>query len=115
MAETLLCYAMDEVIAAFRERAPGVALRLRDRTCAQVSENLREGSCDLGLTYAFDRQPDDFAIEKVGQVRIALVAAPNAPSPTFKPRGSPRRFPSSSTSPMMCFASPSSRLCTHAA
>lgn len=84
MAETLLCYAMDEVIAAFRERAPGVALRLRDRTCAQVSENLREGSCDLGLTYAFDRQPDDFAIEKVGQVRIALVAAPNAPLPDLQ-------------------------------
>ena len=33
--------SLDEVIAAFRERAPGVALRLRDRTCAQVSENLR--------------------------------------------------------------------------
>ena len=79
LAETLLCYALDEVIAAFRERAPGVALRLRDRTCAQVSENLRDGSCDLGLTYAFDWQPEDFSIEEVGQIRTTLVAAPSIP------------------------------------
>lgn len=83
-AETLLCYALDEVIAAFRERAPGVALRLRDRTCAQVSENLRDGSCDLGLTYAFDWQPEDFSIEEVGQIRTTLVAAPGAPLPDFQ-------------------------------
>ena len=48
LAETLLCYALDEVIAAFRERAPGVALRLRARTCAQGSENLRAGCAAAG-------------------------------------------------------------------
>ena len=87
LAETLLCYALDEVIAAFRERAPGVALRLRDRTCAQVSENLRDGSCDLGLTYAFDWQPEDFSIEEVGQIRTTLVAAPSIPLPDFQSAG----------------------------
>ena len=80
LAETLLCYALDEVIAAFRERAPGVALRLRDRTCAQVSEN-------LGLTYAFDWQPEDFSIEEVGQIRTTLVAAPSIPLPDFQSAG----------------------------
>ncbi len=87
LAETLLCYALDEVIAAFRERAPGVALRLRDRTCAQVSENLRDGSCDLGLTYAFDWQPEDFSIEEVGQIRTTLVAAPGVSLPDFQSAG----------------------------
>ena len=61
LAETLLCYALDEVIAAFRERAPGVALRLRDRTCAQVSENLRVlygGSMNEGNAALLLAEPD---------------------------------------------------------
>ena len=115
LAETLLCYALDEVIAAFRERAPGVALRLRDRTCAQVSENLRDGSCDLGLTYAFDWQPEDFSIEEVGQIRTTLVAAPSIPLPDFQSAGQLAGLPLSSTSPTTCSASPSSKPWTHAA
>lgn len=81
LAETLLCHAMDEAIVEFRRRAPGVALRLRDRTCLQVSENLRSGACDLGLTYAFDWQPEAFTFWKVAETRVVVVAAPDAPMP----------------------------------
>lgn len=76
--ETVICYALDEVIAEFRELAPTVTLCLRDRTCLQVSENLRSGECDLGVSYAFDWQPEDFVIETIAQTGIAVVVAKEA-------------------------------------
>lgn len=78
--ETVICFALDAVIAEFREKAPNVTLCLRDRTCLQVSENLRNGECDLGVSYAFDWQPEDFAIEKLACTPVEVVTgASSAP------------------------------------
>ena len=58
MAETLLCYQMQPVIRAFRERAPQVRLILRSRNCLQIPENVRTGACDLGVGYDMDWSRD---------------------------------------------------------
>ncbi|WP_303051512.1 LysR family transcriptional regulator [uncultured Slackia sp.] len=81
--ETVICFAMDDVIAEFRETAPAVTLCLRDRTCLQVSENLRSGECDLGISYAFDWRPEDFVVEEVARTGISVVASANGDVPAL--------------------------------
>ncbi|MCI8367964.1 MAG: LysR family transcriptional regulator [Eggerthellaceae bacterium] len=81
MAETLLCHGMDRVLTEFRELAPNVSLRLRDRTCQQVAENLHEGTCDLGVTYAFDCFAEEFAIAEIARITTVLVTAAAVPPP----------------------------------
>ena len=43
LAETLLCYRMQPVIRAFRERAPQVRLVIRDCNCMQIPQGVRAG------------------------------------------------------------------------
>uniref|UniRef100_A0A7C9N8Q5 LysR family transcriptional regulator n=1 Tax=Muribaculaceae bacterium Z82 TaxID=2304548 RepID=A0A7C9N8Q5_9BACT len=76
MAESLLCHAMNRVIAEFREQAPSVRLRLRDRSCAQISQSLQHGDCDLGVLYAVDWTLTDIAVETVATVGTVAVASP---------------------------------------
>lgn len=76
--ETVICFALDAVIAEFRDKAPNVTLCLRDRTCFQVSENLRSGECDLGVSYAFDWQPEDFVIEELARAPVEVVTGASA-------------------------------------
>lgn len=85
--ETVICFAMDEIIAEFREAAPAVTLCLRDRTCLQVSENLRSGECDLGISYAFDWQPEDFVIEEVARTDATVVASASGEAPALDVAG----------------------------
>lgn len=81
VAESLLCYAMNEVLSEFRERAPGVRLRLRDGSFAQISRTLHHGECDLGVLYAVDWQPDDLVVEPVAEVSTVAVASPHGEAP----------------------------------
>lgn len=78
MAESLLCHAMNDIIADFREQAPGVRLRLRDRSCAQISQSIQYGDCDLGVLYAVDWNLADIATETVASVRTVAAASPTA-------------------------------------
>lgn len=86
--ETVICFAMDDIIAEFREAAPAVTLCLRDRTCLQVSDNLRSGECDLGISYAFDWQPEDFAIEEVARTSVSIVVSVHGEAPALDVAGS---------------------------
>lgn len=81
LPETVICFAMDKVIAEFRKVAPDVTLCLRDRTCLQVSENLRSGECDLGISYAFDWGVEDFEIEELARAQVAVVVGEGFESP----------------------------------
>lgn len=87
VAETVICFALDEVIADFRAAAPAVTLCLRDRTCLQVSENLRSGECDLGISYAFDWKPEDFVIEEIARTEVTVVEPSKGGRLSFKGPG----------------------------
>lgn len=84
MVETLLCYQIQPILQAFRERAPQVRLVLRNRTCLKISENLRDGSCDLGVCYTMDWNRDVLHIETLNATsQVLLLAAPNFAQPDF--------------------------------
>lgn len=73
LPETVICFAMDKIIAEFRELAPDVTLCLRDRTCLQTSDNLRSGECDLGISYSFEWDPNDFVVEEIARTKAMVV------------------------------------------
>lgn len=83
MAETLLCYQMQPVIRAFRERAPQVRLVIRSRNCVRIAENVRTGNCDLGVGYDMDWNREALEVESVGAYDIVLLASPDFSSPDF--------------------------------
>ena len=87
MAETLLCYQMQPVIRAFREQAPQVKLIIRSRNCFQIPENVRNGSCDLGVGYDMEWKRETLAVEPLGEYEIILLAAPGFSSPDFTTPG----------------------------
>ena len=87
IAESLLCHAMNEVLAEFRERAPGVRLRLRDGSLAQISETLARGECDLGVVYAIDWAPEDIALEQIATVSTVPVIASGIEAPDLQSEG----------------------------
>lgn len=76
MAETLLCYRMQPVIRAFRAQAPQVRLIIRSRNCLQIAENVRTGSCDLGIGYDMDWDRESLEVSSLGTYEIILLAAP---------------------------------------
>ncbi len=83
MAETLLCYQMQPVIRTFRAMAPQVRLIIRSRNCLQIAENVRIGSCDLGVGYDMDWSRDALEVESLGEYEMALLAAPDFADPDF--------------------------------
>ena len=83
MAETLLCYRMQPVIRAFRERAPQVRLVVRDCNCMQIPLNVRAGSCDLGVGYDMNWNREALEVESMGNYDIVLLASPRFAEPDF--------------------------------
>jgi len=55
---TLASTALTAALRAFRERYPGVALRLRTALSREVSALVRRGDAVLGLRYGSDTDPD---------------------------------------------------------
>ena len=76
MAETLLCYRMQPVIRAFRERAPQVRLIVRSCNCMQIPQGVRTGACDLGVGYDMDWNREALEVESMGSYDIVLLASP---------------------------------------
>lgn len=84
LPETLLCYQLPPVIKAFREQAPKVRLILRNRNNLRMTENVRDGVCDLGLGYTAEWNRDALIVEPVGmQAEVVLLAAPEFAYPDF--------------------------------
>lgn len=84
LAETLLCYQLAPVIKAFREQAPKVRLVLRNRSCLTIAENLRDGLCDLGVSYRVEWNRETLVVEPVGmETEVLLLAAPAFAYPDF--------------------------------
>ena len=83
MAETLLCYRMQSVIRAFRERAPQVRLIVRSCNCMQIPQGVRTGACDLGVGYDMDWNREALEVESMGSYDIVLLASPDFTEPDF--------------------------------
>ena len=83
MAETLLCYRMQPVIRAFRERAPQVRLIVRSCNCMQIPQGVRTGACDLGVGYDMDWNREALEVESMGSYDIVLLASPDFTEPDF--------------------------------
>ena len=83
MAETLLCYRMQPVIRAFRERAPQVRLVIRSCNCMRIADNVRTGACDLGVGYDIDWNREALEVESLGAYEIVLLASPDFAEPDF--------------------------------
>ena len=87
MAETLLCYRMQPVIRAFRERAPQVRLIVRSCNCMQIPLGVRDGTCDLGVGYDMDWNREALEVEPMGSYDIVLLASPDFAEPDFTTPG----------------------------
>lgn len=87
MAETLLCYRMQPVIRAFRERAPQVRLVIRSCNCMRIAANVRTGACDLGVGYDMDWNREALEVESLGSYDIVLLASPDFSEPDFTTPG----------------------------
>lgn len=84
LPETLLCYQLTPVIKAFREQAPKVRLLLHNCGNLKMTEDVRDGICDLGLGYTAERNRESLMVEPVGmQVELVLLAAPGFEYPDF--------------------------------
>lgn len=78
IVETLLCYEIQPVIQAFREQAPQARLILRNGNCLRICDNLKEGTCDLGVCYAVDWNRECLEVETMEQEReVILLASPD--------------------------------------
>ena len=87
LGETLLCYRMQPVIRAFRERAPQVRLVIRSRNCVRIAVNVRTGECDLGVGYDMDWNREALEVESLGSYPIVLLAAPDFTETDFTTPG----------------------------
>lgn len=77
IVETLLCYQMQEIIKEFRERAPQVRLIIRNRNCLKITENVKDGTCDIGVCYAVDWNREALQVTPLAvDSEIILVASP---------------------------------------
>ncbi len=75
-AETILCYLLGPAMREFRRKAPGVSLNMYEKTCAQTPEALTDGSCDLAYTYHEIWDRTRFDVERLCDVSLVPVAAP---------------------------------------
>ncbi len=91
LGETLLCYLLQPVIRAFRERAPEVRLVVRSRNCLAIPAALRSGDCDLGLGYDMGWNREALEVEPMGTYPIVLLAPPGFPEPDFTTPGQRKR------------------------
>lgn len=75
MAETLLCYRTQNVIAKFRQMAPNVNIKLRTMSCYATRQALIEGSADIGVFYDQEDEDERLTIHSLGHVPMSLIGA----------------------------------------
>lgn len=63
------------LIRAFADEAPGVIVRQREMSLADLADSLREGSIDLALTYDRGGEPDGLAFVELAALRPMVVLA----------------------------------------
>ncbi len=78
VADTILCYNLQNVLKRFREAAPKVKIVLQDLDPKNIAENIFKGTCDLGVSYRMDWHEDMVDVEILpAQCEPILVVAPS--------------------------------------
>ena len=76
VAETLLTYQMQPILARFREEAPGVKLSIRCENCFWIRDEVLRGAVDIGVHYDVGGYGGSMTIQPLADFPITLVAAP---------------------------------------
>ncbi len=77
LAETLLTYRMQPVLAEFRRRAPRVRLSLKAMGCYDITDKIINGEADIGIHYKVGGYGNTIMTEKLQEYETVLVGHPS--------------------------------------
>ncbi|WP_419777720.1 LysR family transcriptional regulator [Malaciobacter marinus] len=75
MPETLLIYKIQNVLKVFKEKAPNVKLHLQSLNCAEIRNQIINGTIDLGIHYDIGGYTDSIITEKLNDFELTLIAS----------------------------------------
>ncbi|NOW05261.1 LysR family transcriptional regulator [Clostridium beijerinckii] len=76
VAESLMSYKLQNVLAMFKEEAPNVRLSMVALNCYDIKNMLASGEIDLGLMYNVGSKNESLNAVKLSDFDVALVCAP---------------------------------------
>lgn len=77
MPDALLCYKMQPLISAFKQKAPKVQLIIQSLDCYAVRENVINGGIDMGIHCDIGGYPKTVVEEKLTAYHAVLAASPS--------------------------------------
>ncbi len=81
LAETLLTYQMQPVLAEFHRQAPQVQLSLQAMNCYRITDEIVNGNADIGIHYNVGGYGNASVIaERLQEYRTVLVGHPSLPA-----------------------------------
>ena len=81
VAETLLTYRMQPVLAEFHKQAPQVHLSLQVMNCYKITDEIVNGNADIGIHYNVGGyQNSTIVAERLQEYRTVLVGHPSLPA-----------------------------------
>ncbi len=95
VAETLLTYQMQPILAQFRAQAPGVRLSIQCENCYRIRDRVLCGAVDMGIHYDVGGYGGSVVVQPLAEFPITLVAAPQRPysADDFQAQDSRQRTP----------------------
>ncbi|WP_236896791.1 LysR family transcriptional regulator [Clostridium beijerinckii] len=76
VAESLMSYKLQNVLAMFKEKAPNVRLSMVALNCYDIKNMLASGEIDLGLMYNVGSKNESLNAVKLSDFDVALVCSP---------------------------------------
>lgn len=73
LAETLLTYQMQPVLAEFRRQAPHVRLSLQAMNCYRITDEIIRGNADIGIHYSVGGYGSSIVMEELQEYQTVLV------------------------------------------
>ncbi|NRT80071.1 LysR family transcriptional regulator [Clostridium beijerinckii] len=76
VAESLMSYKLQNVLAMFKEKAPNVRLSMVALNCYDIKNMLASGEADLGLMYNVGSKNESLNAVKLSDFDVSLVCSP---------------------------------------
>jgi DNA-binding transcriptional LysR family regulator len=76
IAESLMSYKLQNVLALFKQKAPNVKLSIISLNCFAIKNILLKGQVDIGLLYDLGSQNDSLTTIRLADFPLALVCSP---------------------------------------
>jgi DNA-binding transcriptional LysR family regulator len=76
IAESLMSYKLQNVLALFKQKAPNVKLSIISLNCFAIKNILLKGQVDIGLLYDLGSQNDSLTSIRLADFPLALVCSP---------------------------------------